>query len=288
MLKKTTLELIKSRDMELGDFMQVFQKENVRTHEIGSVIQELTDEGQIIQESLGKRVIYHHVSSIEEKIRTRTELKLRNFFDKFRRSEWAEVAYSPPVTADYDKNFFSVYLSRFSFQRRGWKEEEYVDWQLLRTSWTRKDKRISLALYLTNNDSDHLELSGVFRRAKGETIAVPVAKQEKYVRRPFLAFQSIAERTQMLNSFATNIASIAKGRRKVTDNLTGYVSDLDIQPVPPAYRAVISPMIGYFEAHRKREEMGRRSYLARHQREHIPYIQHRISEIVLTGIPYQM
>ena len=255
LLKKYTLDLVRIRDMEFGDLMQCFQKEKVGSHDLGLVLQELTDEGQIMQETFGKKLIYHHVSSIEERIETRIKLKFRNLFDEFRRTKWAEVVYPSPITVDYDKNFFSVYLARFSFQRSRWTEENYVDWKLLKTGWTRKDKKVSLTFFLTNNDYDHLELSGLFRRAKGETMTVPKAKHEKYVRKISLACQPIAERTQMLNSFATNITAVAKRRKKVADDLIGYVADLDMRPVPPAYRGVISPMFGYFEAHRIREKM---------------------------------
>ncbi|MBS3055498.1 MAG: hypothetical protein J4452_03345 [Candidatus Aenigmarchaeota archaeon] len=289
LIRKYVLQLLKTGDMTFGEFMQSFNQEKVSTHDLSEVLQGVTDEGQIIQEVYGKKLIYHQTSSLEERIRARTQLKIRDLLDKLNRSEWAEVDSPPPFTADLDANSMSVYLAHCVFQRRkSWREEVYDPWRLLQGRLTRKDKEVSLTFLLTNNDIDHFELGGIFRRHKGESMAIPKPAQEPYVETVFLKMLYIARTTQIQNSFSTNITTLAKGRTEVANKLLSYVEGLDIRPVPPAYRAVVSPMLRYFEADRQRKRIGRESYMKRHHEEHLPYMRHRVSDLMSRGIPNQI
>jgi len=210
-------------------------------------------------------------------------------FDRLNRSEWAEIDSPPPFTAELDANSMSVFLAYCVFQRRkSMTDTVYVPWKMLKGKLTRKDKEVSLTFLLTNNDVDYFELRGEFRRPKGESMAIPKPAQEPYVGMVFNRMMYISRTTQILNSFSTNISTLAKGRNKVANQLLTCVSDLDIRSVPPAYRAVVSPMLNYFEADRQRKKIGMESYMKRHHEEHIPYMRQRVKYMMTSGIPNQI
>jgi hypothetical protein len=285
-VKDYVMKFVESGERTFGELVQSFNQENVFPHDISEVLQELTDEGKIFQQALGRKILYHPVTSLEERIRVKTSLSFRNIIDYLKRKEWTEVSRSPMIPSDYERYSMSTFLAHWSMQRsKTWVQEEYNEWKSLKGSWTRKDKEVSLHFLLTNNDYDHFEMYGQFRRPKGQTLSIPKPKHMRYVEKVFTDWQSLAGKTQRLTSFATTLSVIARGRSKVLNDLISYVTDLDIKTVPPAYRASISPMIKYFESEKARKKVGQETYIRRHLQEHIPYLNHVIQDLTSIGFP---
>jgi len=285
-LNKMVLSITSKDERTFGDFFQYFDPERVQSHDLSEALQDLTVQGKIIQQRRGQETFYHTAETIEDRIKAKSRKIFVTLLDSLKPHEWGDLTVTPTVPYDAEKYSMSAFLVHCSLiRRKSWKEEGYDDWRHVKGTWTRKDEEVSLHLSLTNNDVDHFEMYGIFRRPKGEPFAVAQTGQMNYVKEVFYNWMSLAGKTQNLTAFATTIRSIAQGRAKVLSNLVGYLEDLDISEVPPAYRASVSPMMGYFNAERKGKHIGLETYMRRHAQEHIPYINHVLDEFETRGIP---
>jgi len=279
-LKNILIQELEKKPRTFSELMEYFEPERVSTHYLGEALQELTTDGKTIRQIEGQRLLYYLPTSLEERITARATVALRNFHDALKGERWAEVSVTEPAYAETGPYTMSVFLVKKSFDRKkSWQEERYDDWKLLKGHWARKDEEVVLHLFLTNGDVDRFELSGEFRRPSGQAIAVPEPYQVSYVDNVFYNLRSLSKRTQRLTSFSTTLATLGRGRAKVTEDLVGYVASLDIKDVPPAYRAAISPMIRHFETERQWKKIGVERYMARHLAEHIPYMKHVIQDL---------